>query len=73
MVSAGNEGLMLFRVSNTRVGDITRGGRNPLCASAVLSTRMSSVHWLACDACKALAIWCSVVILSDKSRVAFST
>ena len=65
MVSPGNEGLLLLRVSNNRVGDIMHGGRDPFCASAMLSTRMSSVHWMACDVSKALAIWCSMVILSD--------
>jgi len=66
VVSAENEGLLLFRVSNNRVGDITRGGRDPFCASAMMSVRMSSLRWMACDASKALAIWCSMVILSDK-------
>jgi len=66
VVSAGNEGLLLFMVSNNRVGDITRGGRASFCASAMLSTRMSSVRWMACDASKALAVWYSVVILSDE-------
>ena len=73
VVSAGNEGLLFFRVSNNRVGDMTRGGRDPFCASAMLSTRMSSVRWMACDASKALAVWCPMVILSDKRLVAFST
>jgi len=65
VVSAGNEGLLLFRVSNNRVGDITHGGGDPFCASAMPSTRMSSVRWMACDASKALAVWCFMVILSD--------
>ena len=66
MVSAGNEVLLLFKVSNSRVGDIKRGGRNPYCASTMLSTRISNVRWMACDASKDLAIWCSVVMLSDE-------
>jgi len=52
----GNEGLLSLRASNIKVGDATRGGRVPFCASAVLSIKMSSARWMACEASKALAI-----------------
>ena len=36
MVSGENEGLLFLRASNNKVGDATRGGRVPFCASTVL-------------------------------------
>ena len=49
-------GTAFSQASSNEVSDKTRGGRIPFCASAVLSTRISTVSCVACKAPNALAV-----------------
>ena len=53
----GKRNIALPQESRNEVGNKTHGGRIPLCASAVLTTRMSRVRWAACKASSALQKW----------------